>query len=417
MTALPHRLRSQNTATSSNSGRLRPANGTYRVHGPAQKDDFHLRSLPPTLFRLRNLNVPQSDVAASVTYESETSSPEMDYALAPERGEQSPTNSVNPLQNETRDIASSETTHRSLVSRLSSQSLVLFVILAIAITGIVIGNRGGEEVTENESSLNVSLLADSDSVPVEAGSESVSVDAVVSGDVASAYDNEGPSSSSATTHADLASTTTSDSLNPKAMLQEQSANAASTDSATSDVEAEMLNSGNLPVYATASPTLPPIISKDATIASPATTNSVNPAQVNLGTPTSLASSKIAVATSPVEPSEDAQVVNVVAADGQVPSSQTTSGYVQTQTPAGINDWLQYLPSINLQSTQPATVAVSDTPRSPIASYQQYLDSTSPGNTQATAPVGYLQDTYENYPNDTVGTQAQLPVSTSSTQIR
>ncbi len=413
MTASPYRPRSQNTATSPNSARLRPENGTSRV------DDSHLRTLPPTLFRLRNLKVPRSAGFASVALESETNSHEMEYASTPEAMEAIPTKAANPSQNETRDkesreIASNASTQRSLVSQLSSQSLVLFVILAIAITGIVIGNRGGEQVAETDSSLKESFLADSDSVDVDLGTAS---EAVVSDDVVLADDDAGPSSPSATKHADLASATPSKSLDSNAIVQTQVANVADAESGPSGIDAEMRNSGDLSENAVASAALPASDSQDSATTDLVQQKTVNPAQVNLGTPTSLASGNSEFAASPAVSSEDAQVANVVAATGRVPASNGSSGYVQTQTPAGVNDWLRYLPNINAEVAQPGTVAVSDTPLSPIASYQQYLDSMSPGSTQATAPVGYLQDAYGSYPNDAVGTQAQLPVSTSSTQRR
>ena len=371
-------------------------------------DDSHLRALPPTLFRLRNLRVPQ---AAGVAFDSDASSEETGYDSIPEAVEAISTKDVSLSNNETlekdsREIASSASTQRSLVSRLSSQSLVLFVILAIAITGIVIGNRGGEQVADTDSLLEESRVADFDDVDVDLGT--------ASDELILAKDDAGPGSPSTTRHADLFSSTNSEYLDSNAFVQTETANAAASGSAPSNVHAEIRNSGGAPVNSLVSEAVPTSGSQDPAMTDLVQQKNYNPAQVNLGTPTSLASSGGNVIGSPAVSSEKAQVTNMVAATGKVPTSNTSSGYVQTQTPEGVNDWLRYLPSVNMEMEQPATLAVSDTPQNPIAIYQQYLDSTPPGNTQATAPVGYLQDDYHA---NTVGTEAQLPVSTSSTQRR
>ncbi len=348
MTASPLRPRSQNAETMPN------------------RSAVSLRSLPPTLFKLRNLNSPTTAAVSS-----QNVSPAADSASS--KGATPDVVAVTATQHriDTPQSPAAATIRRGLISRLSSQTLVLFIILGIAITGIVVGNRGGvpEEsiaVTTTEPSIDLQATATPTATPTATlASTSDSIETVLAKplpaeDAALSIDPSDAMPSDASNHASLASASIGTSVAPDS------------------------------------------VSNDAI-----------PSQASLGSPT-VTSNKAATETEPGETPRTGR------SDADHTAVKQRSGIrrSQTRTPAGVDDWSRYLPSVEPSLAEPGTVAAtSQTPESPIASYQQYLQSMSPGTSSVTAPVGYTADPSQRYGTNTVGTQASLPTSSSPTQNR
>jgi hypothetical protein len=321
-------------------------------------------------------------------------------------------------QNVTQDAAGNASTQRSLVSRLSSQSIVLFLILAIAIMGIVIGNRGGEDGTDAGSSLKETLLTET-TAPVDAvGSTEKLIEPAI-GVTDSEANQTAPQKSTSTKHADLA-------VKPSSQSLSADVGADLHESVVGD-DADVLEQNEPTRTSNETAPVPRSGTQDALVVEPVQEKTVPEKNVpaeNVAAendPENKPSASVAVLGTPAsdEPSSDQVTTSAAAVPSDKASSSTasTSGYTQTQTPAGVSDWLLYLPSVNGELQEPGTLAVSATPQSPIANYQQYLDSLIQSESQTTTPVGYLQDSDSGLPNTTTGTQAQLSVPTNTTQRR
>ncbi len=384
MTAPPPRHRSQNAE----SAPLREA-GSSRAP--------HLRSLPPTLFKLRNLNSPPPTPKVIPSPEATTSSQLTVSALATNstKQESQPHTAVEPprpveaLRVDSGEANTEPVPRRGIISRLSNQSVVLFIVLAIAITGIIVGNRGSHT---DQTTADASQQSDDASLANAAGEANPqvpSMDAVVAGAIAP-----------------QAATENAEPLVPDTTGVGQSAASGHTQPTTSLASASLSSSSPSITQPDSNSELgTPLIASDAALSGNSTTTDVGTA--SLGTPKQALANPAADLAS-ADQAAPSHGNNITSAD----STSSITHRLQTQTPTGIDDWSRYLPSVQPSTVDAGTVAaVSQTPESPITSYQQYLDG-MPNLGQTTAPVGYTADPTQYNGASTLNTQSPLPSSIS-----
>ncbi len=400
MTASPQRPSSQRVETVTHRERLSPV--------PVSP-----HTLPPTLIKLRNLNATRPPTTSVVS-----GCEEVPTAIVPSV-EAAKMATIAPESRSNTEGSTDSSPRRGLLSRITSQSLVLLVILFIAVTGIVAGNRGTEESTRQTASNGEPL--DAQLAQAEAA-------------VASFGEQNGtPFVQQTVTQQDENVTPDTISHSPASMESAAMGLAVSDTSANASISQPIDDNSTTtstdenPVLANTTPEQPQSpVGATSTLGTP----ELDQAIASISAPTVDAPD----ATSGITAADSAGVApKATKADLVAHAENTKPVYAKTETPAGVDDWSRYLPgngptnesNSDVRQTaaqQPIAsnavapnVISTKTPQSPIDRYQQYLNTTSaelaPANSGTTASSPGV------YENGSLSEQTQVPGYSIPTQQR